>query len=575
MTVFSVDSELPGEWYAGYDIERFQRVHPSPIEPLKQFSKEDEARFWLLEGHWNRGLTPLCMSVTNDVVSGTQYGASLYQLPTSKGNAGRISGVHAYVTDIGCCSEWEVGSRAMEVEGRVGPAVMNFPQIWEARLQRIRAANEHFESTDMGTLDLAGVKVYLEEAFGYHYWVWGVHFEVMDALIGNYFQFRAICVEAGLDDATVSRFLQGYDTKIMETDRALWQLCASARGTAAAEVMAATAANEARGALTAKGASCAAWLAEVDAFLQTYGWRTDGMCDPSQAPWIEDPTPVFARLKGFLAAPKDHDFVAARVAAVAERDTAIAGARAQLSGEMLAKFEGALGAVQHANFAWWQEEHNFYIDLRSHIPTRRAALRIGELVGVDQFDDCVFLFKDELLGVASGLISYETLRPIVASRREFYVRDRSRRSTMPKVLGTVPAGGEDPVMKEIFGVDDNMIGSVVAASAESLTFKGLAVSSGVATGRARVVVDADGLIDLEPDEILVCVFTAPDWTPAFAIAAGCVADSGGTLSHTAIVSREYRIPCVCGTGVATTYIRTGDLIEVDGNAGTVRILERA
>jgi phosphohistidine swiveling domain-containing protein len=575
MTVFPVDSELPGEWYPGYDVQRFQLVHPAPLESLRPFSKDDEARFWLLEGHWNRGLTPLCMSVTNDVVSGTQYGANLYQLPTSKGNAGRISGVHAYVSDIACCSAWEIGSRAMEIEGRVGPAVMNFPQIWEARLQRIKAANEHFESTDMGALDLAGAKIYLDEAFGYHYWVWGVHFEVMDALIGNYFQFRAVCVEAGLDDATVSRFLQGYDTKIMETDRALWQLCASARGTAVAAVIGAHAAGEAHAALKANGSGCEAWLAEFHEFLRVFGWRTDGMCDPSQAPWIEDPTPVFARLKGFLAAPKDHDFVAARAAAVAERDDAIAGARGQLSGEMLAKFEGALGAVQHANFAWWQEEHNFYIDLRSHIPVRRAALRIGELVGVDRFDDCIYLFKDELLDVASGRVSYDTLRPLVGPRREYYLRDRARRPTMPKVLGTVPDGGEDPVMKEIFGVDDNMIGSVVAGSAASLLFKGLAVSSGVATGRARVVVDADGLIDLEPGEILVCVFTAPDWTPAFAVAAACVADSGGTLSHTAIVSREYRIPCVCGTGVGTTYIKTGDLLEVDGNAGTVKILERA
>lgn len=77
------------------------------------------------------------------------------------------------------------------------------------------------------------------------------------------------------------------------------------------------------------------------------------------------------------------------------------------------------------------------------------------------------------------------------------------------------------------------------------------------------------------DEIMVCEFTSPNWTPAFAQIAGCVADTGGALSHTAIVAREYRIPCVTGVGLATTAIRTGDEIEVDGDAGTVLIVARA
>jgi pyruvate,water dikinase len=66
--------------------------------------------------------------------------------------------------------------------------------------------------------------------------------------------------------------------------------------------------------------------------------------------------------------------------------------------------------------------------------------------------------------------------------------------------------------------------------------------------------------------------TAPPWTPLFATAAAVVTDTGGILSHCAVVAREYRIPAVVGTGAATATIRNGQMIEVDGDAGIVRIL---
>ena len=94
-------------------------------------------------------------------------------------------------------------------------------------------------------------------------------------------------------------------------------------------------------------------------------------------------------------------------------------------------------------------------------------------------------------------------------------------------------------------------------------------------GKARVMLSAMELFDLEEGEILVTEATSPNWTPAFAIIAACVCDGGGSLTHAATVSREYGIPCVVGTSVATLRINTGDVIEVDGTKGTVTILERA
>ncbi len=80
--------------------------------------------------------------------------------------------------------------------------------------------------------------------------------------------------------------------------------------------------------------------------------------------------------------------------------------------------------------------------------------------------------------------------------------------------------------------------------------------------------------DLEPGEVLVCRFTDPSWTPVMMIAAGLLIDIGGPASHGAIVARELGVPCVIGTNDGTARIRTGDLVRLDGTAGTVTVLKR-
>lgn len=104
---------------------------------------------------------------------------------------------------------------------------------------------------------------------------------------------------------------------------------------------------------------------------------------------------------------------------------------------------------------------------------------------------------------------------------------------------------------------------------------GAAGSPGVARGRARVVIDAYADDPIEPGEVLVAPITDPGWMPLFVGAAAVVAEMGGELSHTMIVSRDLGLPAVVGAVGATTVIKTGDLVEVDGSTGTVRILERS
>jgi pyruvate,water dikinase len=101
--------------------------------------------------------------------------------------------------------------------------------------------------------------------------------------------------------------------------------------------------------------------------------------------------------------------------------------------------------------------------------------------------------------------------------------------------------------------------------------RGMAGSRGVASGRARVARTLQEAGSLQPGEILVAITTMPPWTPLFGVAAAVVTESGGPLSHCAIVAREYGIPAVVGAPDATSRITTGQRITVDGSSGVVTI----
>jgi pyruvate,water dikinase len=117
------------------------------------------------------------------------------------------------------------------------------------------------------------------------------------------------------------------------------------------------------------------------------------------------------------------------------------------------------------------------------------------------------------------------------------------------------------------------VGEVSAKDVSEL--KGFASSAGVVEGKVRVLKRLDEIVGLEPGEIMVCPTTNPSWAPVFTKIKAAVTDIGGLTSHAAIVCREYGVPSVTGTGVATSVIKTGDTIRVDGDTGVVTILERA
>ncbi|MHC4060057.1 MAG: PEP/pyruvate-binding domain-containing protein [Planctomycetota bacterium] len=180
--------------------------------------------------------------------------------------------------------------------------------------------------------------------------------------------------------------------------------------------------------------------------------------------------------------------------------------------------------------------------------------RLAEQGVLKHEDDIFFLRFEELDSLMQGKADFDVHRVITARRAEY---DNNKAIMPPDVVfGTFDPKKQTP--------------ELIDSGADMLT--GLAVSPGVATGKARVILRADTDEQVLAGEILVAPFTDPGWTPYFVTAAAVVMDQGGLLSHGSIVAREYGIPAVVNVGPATKIIKTGQTIQVDADQGVVRIL---
>jgi pyruvate,water dikinase len=412
----------------------------------------------------------------------------------------------------------------------------------------------------------------------------------MYVLTANYLAFYALAEEIGLSGSQVSSFLSGQETFYSRTDEELWRLAGLARslGVESALLSGSPADMRSRIAALPRGAS---WLASFDQFLSVYGQRLEETCRIDIPSWAEDPSAALYSIGAFLSKPAGFDFHAARAAAIAERDSQVEAARRTVNGGDLTRFNEALASNLTANFAWWNEEHNYLIDRRAAIPVRRATLELGARLAssgeIADPTDLFFAFKPELFDVMSGggSASWVELRAMIPDRRAYFEYWRDRGPSLPPMLGTIPDVVPDPIMIEVFGLSgrflETMRGDTAAGAdatpsdgtAATVTeIRGFPAAKGVAEGVARVITTVGDLHLVEPGEILVCGGTTTEWTPAFGIIMACVCDTGGSLTHAAIVSREYGIPCVVGTAIATQVVKTGDRVRVDGRAGTVQVL---
>jgi pyruvate,water dikinase len=369
------------------------------------------------------------------------------------------------------------------------------------------------------------------------------------------------------------RLVQGLGNKTLETDLALWQLSRRALAVPLVREIIATSADETVTPALAAAAEGRAFLAELQGYLAEYGQRSSLYMELAAPFWVEDPTPVMAFLREHVAHP-ERDLAAGLQARAAEREHLVGEARARLRGypaPVRAEFERLLRAAQYGTIH--SEDHNYWLDCRATYQVRRVlrewGRRLAEAGAVEEREDVFYLTLDEVRRSAGEMMGARRpgdLRALVAARQAEMAYYRT--IAPPPALGTAPSLPQGPLPRLVAGI----VGAPPPEASAPDIVPGSAGSPGVARGRARVILSLAEAGRLQAGEVLVARTTLPQWTPLFARAAAIVTDAGGVLSHCAIVAREYGLPAVVGTRTATQRLRDGQLLEVDGTAGVVRLL---
>jgi pyruvate,water dikinase len=299
------------------------------------------------------------------------------------------------------------------------------------------------------------------------------------------------------------------------------------------------------------------FLAAWDRFMATHGQHCHSELEFFSPRWVEKPDYILGLLRGYLRSLDRADPL--------ERQRQLAEERERLTKDCRRKLRSP---IKRWIFTWslrqtqkltrnrenWKNEA-----VRLFAVFRRIFLELGgrlqEQGILAHREDIFFLEVTEVEPVARGRAGFDVKERIAQRRAEY---EWNMAQTPPPVV----VGRYDPQKHVASRID-----------AHVKVLQGIAVSPGAVTGKARVITHPNNGQHVEPGEILVAPVTNPAWTPYFLPAAGAVMDMGGVLSHGAIIAREYGLPAVVNVGPACQIIRTGQTIRVDGDRGTVTILE--
>lgn len=597
---------LPSSVRVAPGTENAQAAYPWYM----QFEPEDDSRFWF----YNSMHFPEPMCAFDMVTAEGAYialGASntrVHSLPTTKGIDYRIINGRVYIGGNGVSDPAEIAERTEQFQQRAFYYYENWERLydqWKGKMRTLIADAqalpkpvlpdyEPLENVHAGKGVAANhslLETWHHTLEGY-FRMWHHHFEFLLLGYGAYMVFFDFCKKAfpEITDQTIARMVAGFEAEIFRPDEEVRRLARRAvelgidhefiDGVSAEAVLAS---------LQASGAKGQDWLAELETsrnpwFNVNVG---DGFYHYHRS-WNDDLSLPFAALPGYIAKIKAGENIERPTEQLmAERQDLIEGYR-----EMLSSDEERAAYDQMIELACrvfpYVEGHKFYCE---HWYTnlffnkvREYGALLASLGMWDAEDDIFHLTRyeveqaivDAMTSWAIGLPPRGTRRwrPLIAERKAALEVWADMESS--PALGEVPDMIDDPAIVMLWGITRESLDQWLNAGEENPNeIKGFAASSGVVEGTARVVKSVQEISRLQEGDILVCQVTNPTWAPVFQKIAAAVSDIGGSMSHAAIVAREYGLPAVVGTGKATTRIRDGARIRVDGARGLVTILEDA
>jgi phosphohistidine swiveling domain-containing protein len=512
---------------------------------------------------------------------GMQYGAEMLSLPTVKGWDWRFKDGAGYLALLIVKDPAERKAREERFRVAIKPFIDDFPGMWKRFVAEMVGRYEKLKALDLDKATNIQLLENFEEMIDTTRRMWEIHMYMMYGVYTAFVLFEQMAKQLlGIDDTSPQfhKLTSGFDNKSFQVDKELFGLAKKAQTMGLKDVFLSTAAPQMRSALNAspKGQE---FLKVFDHFMETEGgWRMERMAEINVPTWLEDPAPAFNVIKMSLDKGVDYSLDEERKKHEAERLATEKEVLEKIAPEQRGWFKTILTLAQ--NSAWFSEEHNHYLDLYAHAMIRRSTLGVGRRLAkegtIGAPEDVFFLIPDEVrkVGINPGMFD---LRQTVSRRKADW-------------QGWCERGNVPMIMKEGFAIEDAMKGLVesldpialkvvvgtmpVARPELKADLYGVCGSPGVIEGNVKVIWTENELSKISKGDILVAPTTSPSWTPVFSLLGGVIVDRGASLSHAAIVGREFGIPVVMNVFEGTKLLKDGMRVRLDANMGTVYILDK-
>jgi pyruvate,water dikinase len=587
------------------DCQGWEEMYPYYSRFDEHRRETDENRFWF----WNSMHFPVPMPAFDVFCIDSPYQAvgawqnRVFAVPPAMGIDYRIVNGYVYISGNPVTDPAKIAERAGFFQKRAGYYYENWTELygkWRAKMEAlIDELGElqvpdlpEYEPDEVAFGDERNTAFYeLLTAYGRALrlcdLMWQHHFEFLLLGYGAYGTFVEFCKGhmPDIPDQHIAQMVAGIDVLLFKPDAELRRMArlaidtgveaAFVEGRSPAEIDAELAGSDA-------GRS---WLAELEKVKDPwFNMATGDGLYHYYGSWFDDPSIPYAALIGHISALKAGEQIERPTEEIQrERDRLAEQYGALLDDESRGPFNDLL-ALSRTVFPY-VEEHKFFCDYWFLTRWWNKIREFGALLARHGFlqdgEDVFQLSRHEVASALDELVlSWATggqalgpshWPPIVARRRE--ILERFAEWTPPPALGVTPEAVTDPMTIMLWGVTTERVREWARHQVGGRDLHGAAASPGTVEGIARVIRSAREIADVREGEILVCGSTSPAWAPIFSKIKATVTDVGGVMSHAAIVCREYGLPAVVGTGRATSHVRTGQLIRVDGTEGVVTLLD--
>ncbi|WP_338243645.1 PEP-utilizing enzyme [Aurantiacibacter hainanensis] len=574
-----------------------------------QFQPGDDERFWFYNSmHFPEPMHHFDMITAEAAYCALgAFNTRVHVLPTTKGIDHRIINGRVYIGGVPVTDPEEVEARAAEFQKRGFYYYENWERLydqWKDKMKALIAEAqalpkphlpdlEPIETTHTGkgiAANHALIDTYRTQLNGY-YTMWHHHFEFLLLGYGAYMTFFDFCKKAfpEISDQAISRMVAGMEAEIFKPDEEVKRLARRAvelgvdqHFTAEMDI------DQVLADLDNVGNAGKEWLGELEEsrnpwFNVNVG---DGFYHYHRS-WNDDLSMPFAALPGYIEKIKAGENIERPMERlIAERDQMVADYRELLDTEEDKATYDQLIELAHRVFPY-VEGHKFYCE---HWYTNLFFNKIREYGALlaeygfwEKEEDVFHLTHYELeSAIIDLMLSWSSGSPPMGpSRWPAIVEQRQKAidtwasEIVPPALGQVPDAIDDPAIVMLWGITRESLDTWLSdGEGDPNELRGFAACNGVVEGTARVIKSVKEIDRIQQGDILVCQVTNPTWSPLFQKISAAVSDIGGSMSHMAIVAREYNLPAVVGTGNATQKIADGATIRVDGGKGTVTILEQ-